>query len=323
MTMRTALHTAGGVEGALDGRLDSASEWALNGPGPLDVRVGVVYAPGAPMQVLGTAATSPWAVTVNPGHVVGSKGSTNGPYIAANDALATVALAVPPAANSRIDVIYAMQQDTAAVVSPDASTVAVLAAATGVAGAVPAVPAIPVGAVTLAQVTIASTAIAGTSGAGVTIAQVFLWTAPRGVPIPVRTQAERDAITAYAGLRDYRLDTGVIETYNGTAWSLASATVVAQITATLGPGFTTEATIVSSPAITGDGVKRFKVSVALGLTSTTVATDVFILRIRLDNAAGTVLREVYAQASSAAGISTLGTTVTTVPPVGSHTYWVI
>lgn len=223
MTMRTALHTAGSVEGALDGRLDSGSLWALNGPGPLDVRTGVVYAPGNPMAVTGTSATSPWAVTVNPGHVVGSKGISNGPYIACNDALTTVTLAVPPATNSRIDVIYAMQLDTAAIVSPDGSTAATLAAVTGTASASPAVPAIPTGAVALAQVLIASTATTGTSGAGVTITQVFLWTATRGDPIPVRNVTERAAITTYDGLQVYRLDTHIVETFNSTAWTGALA----------------------------------------------------------------------------------------------------
>jgi hypothetical protein len=223
MTMKTAAHTAGAVEGAVDARLAAAALWALNGPGPLDVRTGVVYAPGNPMQVLGTSATSPWAVTVNPGHVVGSKGVTNGPYYGANDGLTTVNLTVPPASNSRIDVIYAMQQDAAAILNADESTAAVLNEVIGVPGAIPAVPAVPVGAVALYTVQIASTATAGTSGAGVTITPVFNWTTTRNDPIPVRNVTERAAISQSSGAQVQRLDTGIVERSDGTTWRSAGS----------------------------------------------------------------------------------------------------
>ena len=226
MTQRTAAHTAGGVEDAVSARLDAAALWALQGPGPLDVRTGVVWAPASPMLVTGTAATSPWAVTVNAGHVVGSKGSTNGPYYAANDGTVTVALTVPPTSNSRIDVIYAMQADSAAIVNADGSTAALLTVATGTPSATPAVPAIPSGAVALAQVLIASTAIAGTSGAGVTITDVRTFTSLRGTPIPVLSLADRNALTGYDGDQVYRLDTHMVETYNGTGWVVGAPTIL-------------------------------------------------------------------------------------------------
>lgn len=222
MTQKTAAHTAGGVEDAVSARLAAAALWALQGPGPLDVRTGVVRAPGSPMLVTGTASTAPWTVIVAAGHVVGSKGSSNGPYYAANDGAYTVNLTVPPTSNSRIDVIYAMQQDPAAIVNADASVAAVIAAAPGTPGASPAVPAIPSGAVALAQVLIASTATAGTSGAGVTITDVRQFTVPRGAPIPVQSQTERDAITVFDGLTVDRLDVHRIETYNNTTWSARS-----------------------------------------------------------------------------------------------------
>jgi hypothetical protein len=207
--------------------LDAVALWALQGPGPLDVRNGVVYAPGNPMQVLGTSATSPWAVTVNPGHIVADKsGTSNGVYYSANDALTTVALAVPPASNSRIDTIYGMQMDSAAIVNPDGSTAAVIGAVTGTTGngglgATPTAPAVPVGALALYSVQILSTATAGTSGAGVTITRLFGWTVPRGVPIPVLSQAERDAQfpTPYNGLKVDRLDGGFgVQYFDSVIW---------------------------------------------------------------------------------------------------------
>jgi hypothetical protein len=224
MVLQTAAHTAGAVEGAVAARLDAVALWALQGPGPLDVRPGVVYAPGNPMQVLGTSATSPWAVTVGTGHVVAKKsGISNGVYYSCNDALTTVNLAVPPVSNSRIDTIYAMQQDLLAVVDADGATAAVISAVQGTGGngglgATPTAPPVPVGAVALYSVQIASTATTGTSGAGVTITRLFGWTVPRGVPIPVFSAAERDLITLREDLRVYRLDLHLIEVYNGTAW---------------------------------------------------------------------------------------------------------
>lgn len=230
MTLRTAAHTAGLVEGALDARLDAAALWAVDGANSLAVRTGVVWAPGNPMKVSGTASTSPWTVTVEAGHVVGLKGPSNGPYYAANDAQYTVNLASPPASNSRIDVIYAMQEDTAAFISPDGTTAAVIGAVTGTAAASPTAPAIPTGAVELAQVLIASTATTGTSGAGVTITQTNQWTTTRGNPIPVRNATEQAALTAYEGLQVNRLDLHTVIRYNGTGW----AAVTAPLSATTG-----------------------------------------------------------------------------------------
>jgi len=329
MALRTAAHTAGAVEGDLDARLDAVALWAIQGPGPLDVRTGVVYAPGNPMQVLGTSATSPWAVTVGTGHVVAKKsGTSNGVYYSCNDALVTVALTVPPVSNTRIDTIYAMQQDLAAIVDADGATAAVIGAVIGTGGngglgATPTAPPVPVGAVALYSVQILSTATAGTSGAGVTITRLFNWTVPRGVPIPVSSAAERNAITLREDLRVWRLDLHTLEVYNGTAWGSGSVAVNAKLTTNTVSFYLAGTVLLVAPSITGDGVKKFKITVNFYAIVNTGAGDVYEVAI-MDATTGIVLAGRYIPMNAGAG-NVAGQAITTsdVPAVGGHVYQIV
>lgn len=223
MTARQSLHTgsaAHAVLAAQDARLDLAGLLALNGPTPLDVRQGILYAPGSPLNVTGDSSTSPWRYTVAAGSAVMSKGNADGPHLMTNDGTVLVSTTVPPGSNSRYDLIYIVQQDIDATISPDGSTAAVIGVVNGTPGASPAVPALPAGAIALATALVASTAATGTSGAGVTISTlVSRYTTTRGNPIPVRNTTERAEITAYELAQVYRLDLHAIETHNGTAWT--------------------------------------------------------------------------------------------------------
>jgi hypothetical protein len=226
MTIHNALHTGSTthpVLSALDARLAMSAELALQGPGALDVRLGVMYGPSG-FAVTGTSSISPWQYSVPAATFVTSKGATDGPRVMANDGVFLVPSIVPPASNSRYDVIYVMQQDPDATISPDTSTGPLLTVYNGAPSATPslaiALAAIPAGAYALASALVLSTATAGTSGVGVTITQQFQWTSTRNDPIPVRNQTERDAITLYDGLTVYRLDTHLTEGYNSTAWSV-------------------------------------------------------------------------------------------------------
>lgn len=215
---------------AVDARLSMGGELAVDGNGTtpaLGVRTGVVYAPGGPLAVTGTSSTSPWQYSVAAGSAVTSKGALDGPHIVVNDSPYLASTVAPPASNSRYDVVYIQQQDAAATISPDASTAAVIGVVNGTAGATPAVPAAPAGSVILAVALVASTATAGTSGAGVTITTsgsvassplIAPYTAARGAAIPVRSAAERAALTQYNGIVVSRLDLGVMQRSNGTAW---------------------------------------------------------------------------------------------------------
>lgn len=218
--MGDALHTHGGVTSAQEARVADAGLLALQGPSTLDVRTGVLYGPGVSALVSGTTTTAPnWTYQIAPHNWVTSRGAANGPYRGALEAATTVSTALPPASNSRIDVIWVKQGDSAAgVPSPDASTAPVYGVTSGTAAASPTKPAIPVGAVEIATATVPSTATGGTSGSGVVITQTAQFTVARGADIPVRSQAERDALTAYDGLSVKRLDKGgaVEHRANGT-----------------------------------------------------------------------------------------------------------
>jgi hypothetical protein len=212
--MADALHTPGATSAA-DARLADAGLIATHAAG-MAVRTGVLIGPGATTLVTGTPATAPMTVNVAAHHWVTTRGAADGVYRGAAEAVKTVNIAAAPASNSRIDVIYVKQNDSGSTVSPDGSTGDVYAVAQGTAAATPTRPALPVGAEELGTVTIAAGATS-TNGAGVTITNTARLTAGRGAPIPVRNQAERDALTAYPSLKVFRLDLGIEQTYSSAA----------------------------------------------------------------------------------------------------------
>lgn len=217
-----ALHTPGVVD-AKDGRIDDAGLLACQ-TSTLDVRTGVLHGPGTTALVTGTAATGTMTYAIAAHHWVASRGVANGPYRGALEAATTVATAPAPGSNSRIDVIWAKQQDTTAgIPSPDAATGELYGVTSGAAAVSPVKPAIPVGAVELATAVVAAGATS-TNGAGVTITNTGRLTVARGAAVPVRSQAERDALAAAwggsGGLTVKRLDaTGTpMEEWDGTSW---------------------------------------------------------------------------------------------------------
>lgn len=201
-----ALGTPGGVTSDEDHRLAIAGMTAAQ-TSTVAVRTGVMVGPGSTALVTGTSATGTMTVAVAPFHAISTRGAADGVYLGVLAAATTVTIAAAPASNSRIDVVYAKQNDSGSTISPDASTTYVVDKVTGTAAVSPTKPALPVGAVELATVTVAAGATS-TNGAGVTIANTALPTVARGAPVPVRTQAERDALTAYDGLSVVRLDLG-------------------------------------------------------------------------------------------------------------------
>jgi hypothetical protein len=216
--MADALHTPG-VVSAQDARLADAGLIAVQGPSAIDVRTGVLPGPNYTALVVGTTATAPMTVQIRTHHWITSRGAANGPYRGSNELTRTVSIAAAPGSNSRIDVVYVKMQDaTPGVPSPDATSGELYGVVTGTADVSPTKPALPVGALELATVTVAAGAT-NTAGAGVTIAQTARLTALRGTRVPVRNQADRDALTPYAGLEVYRLDNGRVELSNGGAWA--------------------------------------------------------------------------------------------------------
>lgn len=218
VTISDALYTDGSVVSAQDARLALAAQWAHSPNG--SVRTGIVWA-GTSNLLVGTASTSPsmTVTTTVPMHFVGKKAATlEGCYVGTASAVVALDIAAAPGSNSRIDVVYVMQRDTASTTSPDSVTQAEVGVITGTAAASPAKPSIPVGAVEIGTVTV-SAGVTKTTDAGVTVTTTALWTAPHGSPIPVRNQAERDALTQYDGLTVARLDLDYNERSNGSTWT--------------------------------------------------------------------------------------------------------
>tara|TARA_R110002051_G_scaffold1853_1_gene10140 strand:- start:6954 stop:7913 length:960 start_codon:yes stop_codon:yes gene_type:complete len=118
-----------------------------------------------------------------------------GVVLLANDGAVNVLLDAAPGANSRIDVIYAKQNDSSATVAvPDANNTPVLGFVKGTAGAIPVKPSLPAGALELATVEIPSGATATNSG-GVVITQTAPFTAGAGGTVPFRTKTAMDLWT--------------------------------------------------------------------------------------------------------------------------------
>ncbi|SNR33178.1 hypothetical protein [Blastococcus mobilis] len=212
--MGNALHTPGqpgaGAVSPAEARLDDAGLIAVQGPGLIAPRTGVLYGPGSTTLVTGTSDTAPMTVQIAPHHWVTSRQDADGVYRGALEAARKVSIGAAPAsgAGTRIDVVYEKQNDAYSTISPDGTTEPVYAVAAGQPGG--AKPAIPVGAIEVATVAVSPGATA-TNGAGVLITNTARQTVPRNTRIPVRNQAEQDALTAFPGLEVYRLDDGRVQ----------------------------------------------------------------------------------------------------------------
>jgi hypothetical protein len=221
--MTSALHTNrddvagdGGTD-AHHARLAMGGLLAVQGPGALDVRTGVLQGPGSTALVTGTPDTGPMTVAIAPHHWETTRGSANGPYLGVLPATVKVSIGAAPASGSRLDVVYVKQQDkTAGVPSPDTTSAPLYAVEPGPADGTK--PPLPVGAEELATVKVEPTATR-TDGAGVTITNTARQTVARGARIPVHDVDERNALGG-PGVEVYRLDTGQVQLYphTGATW---------------------------------------------------------------------------------------------------------
>lgn len=218
--MSNALGTPGGVVSDEHHRLAMAGLIAGQSSS-IAARTGVMWGPGTTSIITGTSATGTMTVNVGVHHWVASRAAADGVYLGAKESSTTLNIAAAPGTNSRIDVVYAKQNDSGSTISPDGSTGELYGVVTGTAAASPTKPSLSgiVGAVEIGTVTVAAGATS-TAGAGVTINNTAPLTVARGADIPVRNQAERDALTTFPWLTVKRLDTGNVEARNvgNTAW---------------------------------------------------------------------------------------------------------
>lgn len=186
MTMRKGLPAKLAATDADDTRYDFRNLAVANADG--SPRAGVT----SPLTALVSATAT---MNVSVAAFAGIAVRDGGCILLANDGPANVLIANAPVANSRIDVVYAKQNDASSTVtSPDANNNPVLGVAQGTASATPVKPAIPVGALELATVLVPSGAT-NTGSVGVVIAQTAPFTAGPGGVVPFRVKADLDAWT--------------------------------------------------------------------------------------------------------------------------------
>jgi len=224
--------------------------------------------------VSATASTGPMTVSVAAFEAALVR--ENGPLFMANDGAVAVSLATAPVSNSRIDVIYARQNESAAPMSDGADT-AVIAAATGTAAASPVKPSIPTGALELATVLV-PTGVSATNAGGVVITQTAPFTAAAGGTVLLRSSAEQTAWTPGDGSAAYRFDTGAELLRVAGAWKrtnpamgVFSATTDASGLAYITHGMGATPTIVQLTSVHIDDVAAPLQMISIGaLTSTQI-----------------------------------------------------
>lgn len=187
MTLRKGLPAKNAATDANDTRYDFNNLVTTNSDG--SPRGGVV----SPYTSTLLTATSTMNITVGQFNAVAAR--DGGAVLLANDGNVNVLLDAAPPANSRIDVIYAKQNDSSSTVtSPDPNDSPVLGVAKGTAGASPTKPSIPVGAVDLGSVQVPA-GVTGLDQDGVVINPPAQFTAAPGAAVPFRTVALMNAWT--------------------------------------------------------------------------------------------------------------------------------
>ncbi|MBQ1444122.1 MAG: hypothetical protein IIZ13_09780 [Renibacterium sp.] len=170
--------------------------------------------------VIGSQAGMVYRVKPFEGALIRDAAGSDGVVLYANDALTDVPTSPAPSTGSRWDLVYVQYPEST---SDSTSSKPVLGVVQGTASGTPSKPsaALPANSYLLAE----SLVSAGNSTTvDTSINQVWRYTVPRGVPIPVRNQAERDELASvYPGQQVKRLDLGsdATETWDGLKWKLS------------------------------------------------------------------------------------------------------
>ena len=182
---------------ALEVRKGEAALFTQATLGGVGVRPGVI--PGD--RGLLVEGGSSWAYNVWQHHVVTARGGvTDGGLLFGNDGLVTVGtggvgttVAAAPGTGSRIDIVWVRHRTAGE--NGDTTSEPDYGVTSGTPGSPGLAPSIPAGALELARATV-SAGNANTSAASIT--QTYPRTALRGTPIPVRSEAERNTLSALA-----------------------------------------------------------------------------------------------------------------------------
>lgn len=150
--------------------------------------------------------------------IPGTENTAQGMYHGYNDGDITVNIAASSPTLPRVDIIVADVRDAFySGVNNDLEVRAV----TGTPNASPVPPTTPANGIVLANIAVAANATTVTNANITNNAQMA---SAKGGLLPVASQAIRDALPLYDGLGVYRMDTNVIEIYNGASWDIFAAT---------------------------------------------------------------------------------------------------
>jgi len=227
MTIRKGLPAKKAATDADDTRYDFRNDVTCNADG--SPRGGVT----SPIGTSLVSSTATMNVAVGAFSAVAVR--DNGVVKLANEGTVNVLLDTAPAANSRIDVIYAKQNDSSSTVTtPDANDLPVITFAKGVAAASPAKPALPIGAVELATVLIPAGATAtNSSSPAVVITQTAQFTAAAGGIVSFRSVTDLNLWTTsrpgqFADVySDPTTSNNATYRWSGSAWAFVASSLVA------------------------------------------------------------------------------------------------
>lgn len=179
------------------------------------IRAGLHYG-GKSQIVFGTGGMAYAVVTFS---AVTTRGESDGAVYGGNAGEVTVSTTAAPGSNSRIDVVYFWHREYSL---DGVDSNPVIGVVQGTAAASPTVPSLASfpGAIELARITVPAGVTATNSGT--TITQTAPFTASAGGIVPVRSSTERDAGTWAEGQVVWRIDTDVLEVYNGSTWGTIS-----------------------------------------------------------------------------------------------------
>lgn len=159
-----------------------------------------------------TATSTTWAITPHSGQLDLEASAQASVYLyAVEDSSNTGSVTAADASNARVDIVYLTLNDPTE--SDGSTTPALVPGYTAGQPGTGNPPATPARSMVLATINVPKV-----GGGSPTVTMV----APEvsaGGRLSVRSQAQRDALTAIEGLQVYRLDTHRVETYNGTVWT--------------------------------------------------------------------------------------------------------
>lgn len=186
MALRNSLFAVSGKASFLDARRDMSGLFVCDNTTMMPI-AGIL---DRSQDNLVTGNSNSMSVTVHPFNAVLNR---YGALLVQNDGNASVPLSAAPSANSRIDVVYAKQNETRSPMS-DSSDNPMFGVVKGVAAATPVAPDVPAGALALAQVLLPA-GVSNTAAGGVVITQTYIGAALKGDMLRVQTSAQRDALT--------------------------------------------------------------------------------------------------------------------------------